>query len=1022
MNRTTLVSFLLVIVCLAGHALADGPRLHMTDGDQGTQHGRAIASGKALGDTIYLIGNPYNPDQVSDGGVGPQFNGTFEDQFGNPGWFGWISRDNTYDPSAYWHVSDFNVVSGNWSMWCGAYFDGDPGYGNGWNQSLVFSHQVADAAVPSLVELAATIQNDTEPAYDYTYVEYNLGGIWMPWNPEGFDGIQTVFFSEAVTYQPGDYVGSGGDEIQLRIRFYSDGAWSDEDGLWDTNGACQIDDIIVQLGGVVVDAEDFEDGPDGTYAWNQILDPGVGDYAALYTNLQDVDPCRSNLSAQVAFIDDGVVVPGTGGSTCTTWCYGPGGFIVNNTGGLMGPEFYINNHILSPAVEWPAGADGCYIEFDVFRHEELGSSSVWPGMFYQWHVRAIDTGDPADIENASWRNRSFVQYGGPNYLSQHEVVTDLLGPGRTHVQIDLRVIEYGYVWGWIGTDGTPAPYYDNIKIVAYPFEGPGIAGRSIDWFNDGFPAAGDLDLVDLANNSVRLDAAQNVAQQDDLVNYPGDTCWFDVSAVRTGSVLADMPTMHVRMRANPLFDGVRTLPPNFAQQGDVVEGWVYGDSTFNVNGGLVGERYNFDLPDEGFFFPGDELRYYIRAEDSLGGITLLPGDTTGFSSGHYDLHYPDDFIVRALPTLFTATPGDQPKILFWQDAIDRGGQNEWFYALAQTGFRLGEQYDMYATNGPSSGVGNGLGGRATGALLSGYDVLLYTSSYLGTNLLANGDFENDPSRDIQVVSNWFGQGDKSAFMTGDDLVTGLLDAGAEGAAFVNSYFDVQYIDMSVRSLIGNQSAPGVALVPGNGVIARVDRWVAYGGCPHINNFDALETGASTIRLAEFTDAGGNTGVYPYAAGSYHVNTAENARVVLMPYDFMYLYNAPGYMPPAGYDGVAARAIILEDILEGFGVQGGIVGVEETPEARLAVTSFPNPFNPSTTIRLNLPRSADVSLRIYDLRGALVRTLVQGVMEAGVHDVVWDGRTDNGAQTASGVYFAETRTPGETTVTKLALVK
>jgi hypothetical protein len=63
--------------------------------------------------------------------------------------------------------------------------------------------------------------------------------------------------------------------------------------------------------------------------------------------------------------------------------------------------------------------------------------------------------------------------------------------------------------------------------------------------------------------------------------------------------------------------------------------------------------------------------------------------------------------------MFSATENDQPSILFWQDAIDRGGQNEWFFALSQLGYKMGVDYDMYATNAPSSGLGNGLGGRAT---------------------------------------------------------------------------------------------------------------------------------------------------------------------------------------------------------------------------------------------------------------------------------------------------------------------
>jgi len=371
--------------------------------------------------------------------------------------------------------------------------------------------------------------------------------------------------------------------------------------------------------------------------------------------------------------------------------------------------------------------------------------------------------------------------------------------------------------------------------------------------------------------------------------------------------------------------------------------------------------------------------------------------------------------------MFSATPGDQPKIIFWQDAIDRGGMNEWWYALSQLGYHQGVDYDMYATNGPSSGVSNGLGGRASSATLQYYDSMLYTSGTLSVNLLANGDFENDAGQDLLVVANWFGLGDKSAFMTGDDLVTGLLDAGSQGSAFVNTYFNVNYVNKSILSLIGGQTTPLVRIIDGNGVItSRVDRWIAYGGCAVINSFDAITANAGAVRLAEFTDTNGDPGAYPYAAATYF--GGNGADVVMMPVDFMHIYNAPGWVAPSRAPGMAARTIILEDVLLGFGESGGSAPIGVTPDAVFAVSNFPNPFNPTTTIKLTIPRAGDVSLKVFNVRGALVRTLVNGQMAAGTHEIVWDGKSDQGNQAASGVYFYETRAAGEVKVNKMALVK
>ena len=148
-------------------------------------------------------------------------------------------------------------------------------------------------------------------------------------------------------------------------------------------------------------------------------------------------------SPQVAFIDDGIVVPGTGGSHCITWCYGPGGYIVNPTGGLLGDSANIDNLILSPPLAWPAGHDGAILTFDVYHHEDL-VAGVSPGIFYQWHVRSVSSANPDDLAQAPWEDRNFVYYDRGIYRNEVQGVSDLLVPGRTHVQIALRCLEYGW--------------------------------------------------------------------------------------------------------------------------------------------------------------------------------------------------------------------------------------------------------------------------------------------------------------------------------------------------------------------------------------------------------------------------------------------------------------------------------------------------------------------------------------------------------------------------------------------------
>ena len=140
----------------------------------------------------------------------------------------------------------------------------------------------------------------------------------------------------------------------------------------------------------------------------------------------------------------------------------------------------------------------------------------------------------------------------------------------------------------------------------------------------------------------------------------------------------------------------------------------------------------------------------------------------------------------------------------------------------------------------------------------------------------------------------------------------------------------------------------------------------------------------------------------------------------MPYDFSFIQNPPGYVP--AYPGFTVRAEVLRDILIEFGhiPAGHPIAV---PEARpLAVTAGPNPFNPRTTIALDLPRAGEVAVRLYDIRGRLVRTLHDGPLGEGRHELTWDGDDDAGRAMASGVYFYEVRAAGEERIGKLTLVR
>lgn len=95
-----------------------------------------------------------------------------------------------------------------------------------------------------------------------------------------------------------------------------------------------------------------------------------------------------------------------------------------------------------------------------------------------------------------------------------------------------------------------------------------------------------------------------------------------------------------------------------------------------------------------------------------------------------------------------------------------------------------------------------------------------------------------------------------------------------------------------------------------------------------------------------------------------------------------------------------------------------------PASRTALRqNVPNPFNPSTTIAFTLAQPGAARLAVFDLRGRLVRTLVDADdLPAGAHAVAWDGRGDDGRSVAAGVYLYELRGSGFVESRRLTLVK
>jgi subtilisin family serine protease len=93
-----------------------------------------------------------------------------------------------------------------------------------------------------------------------------------------------------------------------------------------------------------------------------------------------------------------------------------------------------------------------------------------------------------------------------------------------------------------------------------------------------------------------------------------------------------------------------------------------------------------------------------------------------------------------------------------------------------------------------------------------------------------------------------------------------------------------------------------------------------------------------------------------------------------------------------------------------------------PVAFKVEQNFPNPFNPSTTIRFALPSAAHTQVVIFDLAGRKVKTLVDDLLTAQSHEAVWTGKDDAGRAVSAGVYFYRVSSGEHLSVGRMALIK
>jgi hypothetical protein len=986
----------------------------------------------------------------------------FDTSGGLPTTDGWTAHDITEQLTKYFHVDGSGgapchgiaPVNGAKSAWCGQWATSAdpwcgwatlPGYGVNWDQSL--ESTVTGASV------TYTMSWDSEPGYDFTYLEW-------------WDTANSAWVSDpSVNGNAGYYDGAGGPLTETkaspygatRVRFHvtSDGAWCDEDGLWDTvQGAVTIDDIV--FGG---STENWEGEACGAFQsadgkWVATVPPGFGLYAKLVsasTVLQE-DPCFRVLSTVWAFFDD----PAVTNYACGGWPlqgampYGP------DENGL-----YMLNEIWSPFFGITGSGTEFILSVLTYRDNPLDNLQ-----FYGWHVRTLDAA--AGNCPTSWDDYNFIYYGGtsgPDWIRSTFQVGAFVPGGADEMQVALYAYDYCGVWcGIYGTGSchSHAPLFDQVRVVRVASFGPQYTWRDIDMWQDNFPELGGISSTSYA----RCDMAQDILPSLKKNLVPGDSLKITVTdpaglaADNTGG-RTDTKAVYVFVKVTDRFgnpiagkNGLAIQSPDVKRYpadtnpslryplipGLAPAGWdAYRlDLAKTASGGKVADTYCGDLMDlaagpdgppyhaltenvaanTGIFAPGDVIRYFFGAKNTTGGWSYYHRTFDGQGTGRRT-----DAIAEAMESPMEWSvlpdkgrePGDLGDFLFVDDADDRGGPAQLYFDMAFRYMGLADKVDRFDVLGPSSVVGNSLAGRVKniqtqviGDPTEIYGIVLWNASDLSRGIMGDGGTPNggssaEKSDDYALAYTFLNThpGDPGWAMWCDDAVQDWNTLVGLSAVNVKSIFMNHTLGAGDQKTVSGVVSPRIfpaSPVPPATYLQPTESFYVYGGCAVINDFDVPgQSGLSRVSHRYADAAAGQTAALSQITPN---GASSNARFYLAGFAYNFIRDDDT-------DGVPDYVNHLHEILTWFqNVIGEPTGIDPVAFANTLDDNYPNPFNPTTTIKYSIASAGRVSLKVYNAAGQLVRTLVdeEQAPTAEGFSVTWDGASNTGEKVASGVYF------------------
>jgi hypothetical protein len=769
--------------------------------------------------------------------------------------------------------------------------------------------------------------------------------------------------------------------------------------------------------GCLLASYDFDSGTDG---WISHDLSDRGDFASLYPGISQVQEDRDQFNFTVlwAFLN---------GSAENYACAG----YPAQTAVPFGLPCLMNE-IWSPKIswncEWPC--TNAELRFDVYR-----DLSFNPLVFYVWHVRSWQGGTPGP-----WRDRNLIYYGGGKdwFRAVHEF-GDLVEEGADDIQVALGVWDmFGSLWsGCYALDDcrSHAPLFDNVEVHRLYTTGPRWGVRGIDLFQDNFPDDGT------DAGTARADMALDINRCADLDIRPGDSVCVWVGDPVNG--LSDGPNtcgtavycyvspsaqnhdaFEIEADEAGLCLGINGLPVRFPAIDSVNTAgrlWyrVQMDTCFTDDDrqGAIPGRYCVDLND-GLFTPRDTIFFFFGAENSLGEFSYwseFTGSTPDFNEAAGD------------PMEFQILPTGESDILY-VDKYDGWGAQPLF----DTAFKfLGITPDRYDVRGPTSLAGNSLAGRVksySNQLIPNYRKIIWNTGDVSVGTIGDGSGNPCKEDDFYLLYSYLYEYTDTTcgiYFSGDDIAEEW--AGLTGyyvLPLMNNFMFFTLVDGDHRAALDNGRLSPLVVADATSQVGfyhggNQDSIAAYGGYPYPADFDVITptTGDATIEMSYK----GAAADQPAVLAQQRANSPEHySRVVLSGFSYHHLYDDR----PSG---IPDRVHHLQDILLWFeNAVNDPVGAVETPRyANRLAQNYPNPFNPSTTIEYSIAAPSPVTLKIYNVVGQLVKTLVADEMQYPapvVKKVVWDGRNNSGQQASNGVYFYRLVTKDFVKTRKMVLLK